>query len=161
MQWAAPLAVAVAALCFASVQAACPNGFTSIDDVSEGTSTCIRLVQSKSTWQGAKAMCEMFGASLAKLTGDFHQAAIEEIRKFPELTDEAFWIGGSDEKSEGSWYWLDDDPIPLGTPHWYPCNNQPNHGTDQNHLCLYTPDFFYHSLEQQRQIYSICQTDTI
>ncbi|XP_050714808.1 uncharacterized protein LOC126997636 isoform X4 [Eriocheir sinensis] len=74
-----------------------------------------------------------------------------------DLDTDAFWLGGSDAAKEGSWVWLDGTEIPLGTPHWYPCNGQPNGGTQQNYLALYTPDYYFHSLEESRQIMGICR----
>nr|QTC04135.1 C-type lectin 9 [Portunus trituberculatus]UPO70830.1 C-type lectin CTL-1 [Portunus trituberculatus] len=157
MKWAAHLAVTIAALYIASVQAECPTNFILVDDPSTGETTCIYFLMLKSSWDVANSTCGMFGAILAKLKGDFHQSVIEKIYENQELINEAFWLGGSDEKKEGSWYWLDGEEIPLGTPHWYPCNDQPNHGTDQNYLALYTPNFYFHSLEKEAEICAICQ----
>ncbi|XP_050714809.1 perlucin-like protein [Eriocheir sinensis] len=155
------LAVAAALVCLASAQniTECPDGF---EDFGDGTAVgpCLYFVRSKATWSNHRSLCQALGADLAQVTGDLHQDVVDYINDQPadDLADEAFWIGGSDANKEGSWIWvMDDTAIPLGTPHWYPCNGQPNGGTTQNHLSLYSPDFYYHSLEQTKQIFAICQ----
>ncbi|XP_050714807.1 ladderlectin-like isoform X3 [Eriocheir sinensis] len=157
MKWATTLAVATAAVCLASVQAACPTGF--VEFTNDGSPVCLIFVKSKATWSNMRDICDAMSASLAKLDGDLHMQVIQYINDQPagDLDTDAFWLGGSDAAKEGSWVWLDGTEIPLGTPHWYPCNGQPNGGTQQNYLALYTPDYYFHSLEESRQIMGICR----
>lgn len=58
--------------------------------------------------------------------------------------------------SLSSWVWaINNEAMDMLTPPWYP--GQPNHGTAANYACLYTPDFMFHSCDNDRKIYALCQ----
>ncbi|KAG0714730.1 hypothetical protein GWK47_013585 [Chionoecetes opilio] len=159
MKAAAILAVAAAALCLASVQAACKPGLVDLGDDEE---VCVYFYRSKSTWHGMRTNCQVLGLDLATLTGTLHQRVIQYINSQPDsdLKDEAFWAGGTDEAFEGSWRWIHDNKVvPLGTPHWYDCRktDEPDGGTKQNYMCLHKPSFHFNSCYGTDNLFGICQ----
>ncbi|KAK8400039.1 hypothetical protein O3P69_003022 [Scylla paramamosain] len=140
--------------------ATCPNGFVNFGDGNEDV--CIFFFRAKDTWHGMKSSCQLLGSDLATLTGNLHTKVIEYINDQPaeDLRDETFWIGGTDEVMDGTWRWThDNSQIPLGTPHWYPCNRheEPDGGTSQNFLCLPNPKFYFHSCDGNAKYMGICQ----
>ncbi len=56
------------------------------------------------TWAEAKAKCEALGGHLVTITSPEEEAAVEGLRA--KGTMEHFWIGCTDEKSEGVWKWV-------------------------------------------------------
>ncbi|XP_071541254.1 uncharacterized protein [Panulirus ornatus] len=159
MKWAVTLVVALVALATASAQTnPCPMGYINFS-LDASTPVCLRFAtEFKGTWDTMRFVCQSEKADLAKLEGQLHNQVYRYIQQHPDLQDEAFWIGGSDAQHEGYWVWVQDNTaMPMGTPHWYPCNGQPNGGTKMNYACLYTPDFYFHSCCNTYTIYAICQ----
>nr|ADW08726.1 C-type lectin-1 [Penaeus vannamei] len=144
-----------ATFCAAQVNP-CPTGYVDfwLDSV---TPVCLSFATyGKGTWTNLRQMCQAQGADLAKLDGNLHFQVIQYINQNPDLMDEAFWIGGTDAAREGTWLWATDNTVmDMQSPPWYP--GQPNHGTAANYACLYAPDFFFHSCDNDRKIYAICQ----
>ncbi|XP_047496685.1 perlucin-like protein [Penaeus chinensis] len=134
----------------------CPTGYE-VFWMDSATPVCLNFAMyGKGTWSELRQMCQAQGADLAKLEGNLHYQVVQYINQHPALMDEAFWIGGTDAASEGNWVWvIDNTPMDTQSPPWYP--GQPNHGTAANCACLSTPDFMFHSCDNDRKMYAICQ----
>ena len=86
------------------------------------------------TWTEAKAACEEKGGHLATVTSreerDFISGLVETNAANNGGGKYHYWLGGTDEKSEGSWEWVTGET--WGYSNW--CENQPNDGiNDINH----------------------------
>ncbi|KAK8400042.1 hypothetical protein O3P69_003024 [Scylla paramamosain] len=160
MKWTAPLAVAAAALCLASIQAydECPEGFIDFADVNMSP-VCMSFVHENTSWHETRNHCKSMNGDLGQLTGNLHQKVTHFIKHRPEFENKTFWIGGSDVTMEGRWVWvIDDTDIPRGTPHWFPCNgSEPDGGSFQNYLGLLPPGYYFHSLNGYGFRSGICQ----
>ncbi|XP_027236113.2 ladderlectin [Penaeus vannamei] len=145
-----------AMLCAAQVTNPCPTGYE-VFWYDSTSPVCIKFAMyAKGTWENLRAMCQAEGADLAVLKDSLHYQVVQYINSHPDLMDEAFWIGGTDEAQEGNWVWaVNNEAMDMLTPPWYP--GQPNHGTAANYACLYTPDFMFHSCDNDRKIYALCQ----
>lgn len=76
------------------------------------------------SWQKARTECEDMGGHLACI-GD-----LRENRFIARLTKgKAAWIGGTDEKDEGRWEWINGEP--FNYINWYP--GQPDNTTGSEH----------------------------
>lgn len=81
------------------------------------------------TWQQAKARCEKMGGYLACITSESEQAFLAELADGRYL-----YLGGTDEKQEGTWRWIDGSDWKYES--WLP--GQPNNwGGDENYLATY------------------------
>ncbi|XP_069943457.1 perlucin-like protein [Cherax quadricarinatus] len=144
-----------AALTATSGQASCPAEYLSFS-VDAVTQVCVKFyMYVKGTWASMRALCQAEGADLAELRGDLHDQVYSYIFSHSDLRDEGFWMGGTDEGHEGYWVWISDNSaIPLDW-HWWP--GQPDGGTNANYACIYTPDFYFHSCDNDIKIYALCQ----
>nr|UPO70833.1 C-type lectin CTL-4 [Portunus trituberculatus] len=153
--------VATAAVGHLTLRAAtCPEDYINIGD--EYRDVCIFIHRPKDKWHAMRASCQDMGLDLATLTGNLHTKVIQYINNHAaeDLKGETFWIGGTDEVLDGNWKWIHDkSEIPLGTPHWYPCNRkqEPDGGTNQNYLCLPHPKFYFQSCDGDDKHMGICQ----
>nr|AFF59979.1 C-type lectin [Eriocheir sinensis] len=152
MRGIAALAVASVAVGLASGQTrACQNGFVEVGG------ECLAFLASYGTWDNQLQSCTMVGGSLAKVTGDLHNAVYQHIID-SELTDKCFWIGGSDRLVEGQWKWENDQTdIPLGGPHWDPCEPEPEGGSSENYLAICPSMYYYKDYPGSSLHYAICQ----
>ncbi|XP_045625105.1 C-type lectin domain family 4 member E isoform X2 [Procambarus clarkii] len=134
----------------------CPSGYENFL-LDSATPVCIRFnTEETGSWAAMRALCRAEGADLAELRGDLHLQVYQYIMQHLELADKGFWMGGTDSGSEGTWTWVSDGTVlVLGPPHWYP--GQPDGGTKANYACIYPPDYYYHSCNNNLLIYALCQ----
>ncbi|XP_069943455.1 low affinity immunoglobulin epsilon Fc receptor-like [Cherax quadricarinatus] len=159
MKCVATLTFVLAAFIVPSRQDDCPGDFINFS-VDPTTPVCIQFYMygkiTKGSWSEIRAKCQKEGADLAELKGDLHIQVRDYIFNHPELgyEDEGFWIGGSDALEEGKWLWISDNS-PMDDANWWP--GQPDGGTNANYACIYTPDFYIHSCDNDIKIYGLCQ----
>lgn len=67
-----------------------------------------RVIDDLLTWQEAKSACETAGGHLATITSAEEQSFISAITK--SSGKNFYWLGGTDENSEGTWSWITDEP---------------------------------------------------
>lgn len=79
------------------------------------------------TWKDAKAFCESRGGHLAVITSADELNAIKTMIS-NHGTSEVYWIGGTDEQTEGEWNWITDETFAF--TNW--CENGPNNYTGDN-----------------------------
>ncbi|CAL4162746.1 unnamed protein product [Meganyctiphanes norvegica] len=70
------------------------------------------------TWAEARQTCSSLGGGLAKLTLPQHLRDIYIYINQQGLSEDSFWIGGSDAETEGVWLFTDGSAVPSGTPFW-------------------------------------------
>ncbi|XP_068200953.1 hepatic lectin-like isoform X2 [Palaemon carinicauda] len=141
-----------------SGEAYCPEGFVSFfADPSIPMETCLLFAMDrKREWHEAHTYCNSLRSELANLDdGELHWQVIDYIHRNPDMLDEAFHIGCTDEVTEGKWLWVNGSPVRMGPPHWF--YNQPDGGTRENYCCLYYDDFLYSSCVNRQTMYTICQ----
>lgn len=69
-----------------------------------------------------------------------------------------YWIGGKDEGSEGSWFWVKSGtPVPKGSPFWFTA--EPDGSNAENHLVL-SPNGYLADGRMDQSYYAICQAYT-
>ncbi|KAG0714731.1 Perlucin-like protein [Chionoecetes opilio] len=156
------LAVAAAVLGLCSAEYPCPDGFVNLgsDPVEP---KCLGFGGSSSgTWHSMLSICELLGGSLAKITGDMHNKVYQYILDRPTMMDKCFWIGGNDEHMEAHWVWVSDDTeLPLGGPHWDPCDREePNGGFDENYLAICPDRYYFKDYPGDKLFHAICQVET-
>ncbi len=88
-------------------------------------------------WDAAKQKCEQLGGHIAYVETESEHRFITELAKnTPERVElQAVWLGGSDEKSEGEWFWLNGKPIKTNFWHEGEPNNQGG-GPGEDYLWL-------------------------
>ncbi|KAK7081366.1 hypothetical protein SK128_023498 [Halocaridina rubra] len=159
MIWKFALLIIAVVTGAASQTVPCPNGYENFAD--EGLApVCLKFATTKkATWGEWLTMCQQDnGGHLAIVKGDLHGKIYQHIQNDQDLWDEAFWVGASDAENEGQWVWTDGTPVDMGPPHWDPCDPpQPDGGTAQNYMCLWTPNFYFSSCLNSVTIYAICQ----
>ncbi|MCL2670715.1 MAG: CHAP domain-containing protein [Clostridiales bacterium] len=72
------------------------------------------LFEQQLTWKDAKAYCESIGGHLATITSAEEQAAVAQMvtkTKLPEDPMIGYYIGLTDEESEGEWRWITGEPF--------------------------------------------------
>ncbi len=78
------------------------------------------------SWSAAKQICEQIGGKLASINSDKENKFLA-LR----LNGQTAWIGGTDEKKEGEFSWLDNSPFSF--TNWMP--GQPNNaGGNENYV---------------------------
>ncbi|XP_063862681.1 asialoglycoprotein receptor 2-like isoform X2 [Scylla paramamosain] len=114
---------------------------------------CVHLEHSTSgTWHEMRKFCQDLGGDLVNLSDlQFFGDIILYIESL-DLPSMHFWIGATDEATEGLWKWTDGSAVRMGTPYWAntgASNSQmPTGGTEQNCAMLdvnmhyYFNDFF-------------------
>jgi len=88
-------------------------------------------ISERTVWTYAKTFAESVGGHLATITSQEEQDAINAM-----ITTqvEGYWIGGTDEVSEGNWKWVTGEPFSY--ENW--ASNQPDNGFGmQNYLALW------------------------
>lgn len=73
----------------------------------EGTlsGSCYKAFTSPETWNDAKAICISLGAQLVKIESAEENDFL--TKTFLEATSGTYWIGLSDQVTEGEWIWTD------------------------------------------------------
>jgi hypothetical protein len=77
-----------------------------------------RFWSESTTWSSAEARCLSWGGNLASISNE------DENRFARTFSNLEFWIGYTDQLSEGSWLWADDSKSTY--TNWHTINNQPD-----------------------------------
>ncbi|XP_077966539.1 uncharacterized protein LOC120343328 [Styela clava] len=84
-----------------------------------------------STWQAAKSFCENIGSSLVQLDdSSVKNDVVNTVRSSGET--DSYWIGATDEASEGHWKWIDGSSASITS--WN--SGEPNGGSRENYLAI-------------------------
>lgn len=90
------------------------------------------LLDDVMTWSEARSKAEAMGGHLVTITSQEEQAVVEKL--LVQGKREAYFIGGSDEKLEGTFSWITEELFGQGK--WAP-GEPNNHGGNENYLEIY------------------------
>ncbi|MBQ3571949.1 MAG: InlB B-repeat-containing protein [Clostridia bacterium] len=102
------------------------------------------------TWEEAKAYCESLGGHLATVTSAEEQKIIEQL-------DSRYWLGATDELTEGEWRWITGEP-------WEYTNwrvGEPNGAESENYLEVWGDIWNDMANDDSNQYGFICEWDYI
>lgn len=122
----------------------CPAPYVAI-----GTGCYEFLTVLQETWADARYICQSAGGDLA-IVDDCQDltSIIQYINSaVSPLPATGFWIGATDNTTEGEWVWQDGSMVPMGTPFWGRDGEGPLQPDDQfasqNCLELWARDRYY------------------
>ena len=98
-------------------------------------------------WYEAKDYCEARGGRVARMESEEKRTFL--ISKFGGHT---YWLGGSDEASEGSWVWSDGSPVTVS----YWAGSEPNGGTTEDCLGWYGHGRYWFDSRCSSDRYTAC-----
>ncbi|CAL4065871.1 unnamed protein product [Meganyctiphanes norvegica] len=92
----------------------CPVPYIPVGD------TCLAFLfyTATMTWSEAVLTCEAMAGTLAKINDPELLRAVYLYLHEHVISEESFWLGGSDLDEEGTWLWLDGSPVLRGPPMW-------------------------------------------
>lgn len=101
------------------------------------------------TWYEAKEYCESLGGHLATITSADEQAILNNA-------DGNYWLGGTDNGSEGSWRWVTEEPWIYAN--WF--EGEPNNEGEEHYLTTWD-DHYWNDLceDSYEQGGFICEWD--
>ncbi|CAL4099028.1 unnamed protein product [Meganyctiphanes norvegica] len=136
----------------------CPNGWIELND------NCYAFIlDEKYPWEEARNQCQNLGGDLAVIHDvDQYMFLMWYITvnglHVPDRW--SYFIGGSDKLEEGTWLWMDDEPMAMGGPYWGAFNgtNEPAGGQDQNCAELNKDNrYLFHDGQCNLYGYPLCQ----
>ena len=86
-----------------------------------------RVYVEKGGWKRARERCVVLGGRLAVVPDDTTQAFIKEL-----ASELPLWLGATDEKTEGTWQWIDGSRM----SYWAWESGQPNNAPREHYLML-------------------------
>lgn len=89
-----------------------------------------RIVKQCMSWKEAKAYCEAQGGYLVTITSAEEQDFITSFAKEQNLINNRFWIGATDEVSEGKWKWVTGEKFDYSNWSNYQPDNTESGGQD-------------------------------
>ncbi|XP_030198399.1 CD209 antigen-like protein C [Gadus morhua] len=98
----------------------CPGGWTKFG------CKCFSYSSERGSWSKSRKLCVSKGADLVVVDSK------EEMDFINRGYAEYFWLGATDEASEGSWRWVDGTVLSVDNPSWR--RGKPDGGKDKN--CL-------------------------
>ncbi|XP_064106968.1 tetranectin-like [Macrobrachium nipponense] len=112
--------------------AQCPDPYVPLDE-----SRCILLDAFVTrTYREAIDYCKTHGGDLLMMDDCETVGLVYDfIYSGAGMADKHYWLGASDEEEEGTWKFVDNRPVPMGTPFWGP--NQPDNGETHNCAILH------------------------
>lgn len=97
------------------------------------------LFEMPMTWKDAEKFCEHAGGHLAAITSPLEQRRIEKLLR--HAGGSGYWIGGTDEKQEGSFIWSSGEDVSY--TNWRdgePNNSETGEGLTENYMAIYAGD---------------------
>jgi hypothetical protein len=83
-------------------------------------------------WETAKKKCERLGGHPAYVESESENDFILSLVEKSNYRGSAVWLGGTDEKEEGDWFWLNGKPIT--NPFWE--ESKPDNGNSHEHYLI-------------------------
>ncbi|XP_045602852.1 C-type lectin domain family 4 member M-like [Procambarus clarkii] len=130
-----------------------------------GGEVCLYFPGGTYTWLDARTLCQTAAAPPDPYTGDLAEIQTCELLSsvwnyiyYKLERPSNYWIGGKDEGSEGSWFWVKSGtPVPKGSPFWFTA--EPDGSNAENHLVL-SPNGYLADGRMDQSYYAICQAYT-
>lgn len=92
-----------------------------------------QVINTSMTWSNAKEYCDRLGGHLASVTSKSEDESIFEFVVNSGYSQDEYWVGGSDESSEGDWHWTTDEKWEYS--HWG-TGEPDNYRNIQHYLCV-------------------------
>lgn len=108
----------------------CIEGDQRVTNPDDGT--CYMLLNGLTNWTGAQAACITLGANLVSIDTAEEQVIVGGLATLYPAGEPDLWIGASDSTIEGTFVWVNQDPLVYSN--WRagePNNNGPD-GTDED-----------------------------
>jgi Lectin C-type domain len=99
-------------------------GVTRPADAAKFGNKYFKVFDTNLTWHEAKKRCEQMGGRLAVIDSAEENKFVSELAA--KFKVNAVWLGGTDEKNQRSWIWVDGQPVKYDN--WDSASNQPNNG---------------------------------
>ncbi|KAG7173449.1 macrophage mannose receptor 1-like isoform X1 [Homarus americanus] len=120
----------------------CPTFFVNVGGL------CLSFVTwASQNWADARQSCHGISGELATITDIEDLRAIYVYIHQEEIAGHSFWLGASDEASEGLWTWTDGQHVTMGSPFWGYTNEhytlEPDGGSAENCLLLNAEGYHY------------------
>jgi hypothetical protein len=88
------------------------------------------------TWHEAKKQCEEMGGQLAIVDSAEENELVTRLATTSKVS--AVWLGGADEKKEGTWVWVDGQTVKYDN--WDRTSSQPNNALGVEHYIVLRVD---------------------
>uniref|UniRef100_A0A096LVY2 C-type lectin domain-containing protein n=1 Tax=Poecilia formosa TaxID=48698 RepID=A0A096LVY2_POEFO len=80
---------------------------------------CYYFSTTKSSWTDSRRSCTDLGSDLVKIDSREEQMfLLERLRVLMKDDEDMFWIGLTDLKEEGKWFWVDGSPQDKSLTFW-------------------------------------------
>nr|XP_053651824.1 CD209 antigen-like protein D [Cherax quadricarinatus] len=109
---------------------------------------CI-LVESQKTgnWNEMKTFCNHKGTEMVKVDSENFMYYLVKYLHGNGLAVVDYWVGGSDQDNEGTFFWPDGTRVKMGTPFWGdgPDDHiqEPDGGAGQNCIGMWKDDHYF------------------
>ncbi|XP_042290964.1 CD209 antigen-like protein E isoform X1 [Thunnus maccoyii] len=93
---------------------------------------CYYFSTTTSSWEESRRYCQSQGGDLVKIDSWDEQTFLtKELSDKMNYYEDMFWIGLTDSKEEGKWFWVDDSPLNTSLSFWR--EHEPDNWGRENH----------------------------
>ncbi|XP_045592681.2 perlucin-like protein [Procambarus clarkii] len=96
-------------------------------------------------WHDMGYFCETLGGKLVVIDDSTFMEALTDYILDGEFSTTEFWIGATDEVTEGVWKWVNGKTVRMRMPLWLTCSDdqEPNGGSAENCLAITSDHNYY------------------
>ncbi|XP_040909013.1 C-type lectin domain family 4 member E-like isoform X2 [Toxotes jaculatrix] len=92
---------------------------------------CYYFSNSSANWEQSRRWCQREGGDLVKIDSREEQIfLVNGVGEKINIIEEKFWIGLTDSKEEGKWFWVDGSPLDTSLSFWI--SGEPDNWTGEN-----------------------------
>ncbi|XP_040909032.1 hepatic lectin-like isoform X1 [Toxotes jaculatrix] len=95
---------------------------------------CYYFSTGSSNWEQSRQFCQRTRGDLVKIDSTEEQIfLVNRVREKMKHLEDMFWIGLTDSKEEGKWFWVDDSPLNTSLSFWVSRKQkEPDNWTKEN-----------------------------